>query len=60
MRRVLRGRLDRSTALPTVCPVASTDLADMALLIAYAQDLPVADEHIVTIAAREFNRDVAA
>ena len=35
-------------------------LADLALLIAYAQDHPVADEHDVTIAAREFDRDVAA
>ncbi len=35
-------------------------LADMALLIAYARDLPLADEHAVTSAAREFNHDAAA
>jgi len=35
-------------------------LADMALLIAYARDLPIADELAVTSAAREFNHDVAA
>jgi type II secretory pathway predicted ATPase ExeA len=35
-------------------------LADMALLIAYARDLPIADELAVASAAREFNRDVAA
>jgi type II secretory pathway predicted ATPase ExeA len=35
-------------------------LADLALLIAYAQDLTVADAATVAIAAREFNRDVAA
>jgi type II secretory pathway predicted ATPase ExeA len=35
-------------------------LADMALLIAYAQDLATADASVVTIAAREFNRDIAA
>ncbi len=35
-------------------------LADMALLIAYARDLPLADEVAVTSAAREFNHDVAA
>ena len=35
-------------------------LADLALLIAYAQDLATADASVVTIAAREFNRDVAA
>jgi type II secretory pathway predicted ATPase ExeA len=35
-------------------------LADLALLIAYAQDLAVVDAATVAIAAREFNRDVAA
>jgi type II secretory pathway predicted ATPase ExeA len=35
-------------------------LADLALLIAYARDLPVADETTVTLAARELNRDIAA
>ena len=35
-------------------------LADLALLIAYAQDHPIAEERNVTIAAREFDRDVAA
>jgi type II secretory pathway predicted ATPase ExeA len=35
-------------------------LADLALLIAYAQDLPAADERCVAIAAREFTRDLAA
>ncbi|HKI21181.1 MAG TPA: AAA family ATPase [Isosphaeraceae bacterium] len=35
-------------------------LADLALLIAYAQDHPIAEERDVTIAAREFDRDVAA
>jgi len=35
-------------------------LADMALLIAYARDLPIADDLAVTNAAREFNHDVAA
>ena len=34
-------------------------LADLALLIAYAQDLPLVADPIVTIAAREFPRDVA-
>jgi hypothetical protein len=32
----------------------------LALLIAYARDLPVADETTVTLAARELNRDIAA
>jgi type II secretory pathway predicted ATPase ExeA len=32
-------------------------LADLALLIAYAQDLRHADEHTIAIAAREFHRD---
>ena len=35
-------------------------LADLALLIAYAQDLATADASVVAIAAREFNRDLAA
>jgi type II secretory pathway predicted ATPase ExeA len=35
-------------------------LADLALLIAYAQDLKGVDDGIVTIAAREFTRDAAA
>jgi type II secretory pathway predicted ATPase ExeA len=35
-------------------------LADLALLIAYAQDQSVADETMVAIAAREFQRDLAA
>ena len=35
-------------------------LADMALLVAYARDLAIADELAVTSAAREFNHDVAA
>jgi type II secretory pathway predicted ATPase ExeA len=35
-------------------------LADMALLIAYARDLPVADDRAVASAAREFNHDAAA
>ena len=35
-------------------------LADLALLIAYAQELSIVDASIVTIAAREFSRDVAA
>ena len=34
-------------------------LADLALLIAYAQDLAMVDESIVHIAAREFHRDAA-
>jgi type II secretory pathway predicted ATPase ExeA len=34
-------------------------LADMALLIAYAQDLPHADDRTIAIAAREFNHDTA-
>jgi type II secretory pathway predicted ATPase ExeA len=34
-------------------------LADLALLIAYAQDVPIVDDHIVHIAAREFHRDAA-
>ena len=32
-------------------------IADLALLIAYAQDLPIADESAIAIAAREFNHD---
>ncbi len=35
-------------------------LADLALLIAYAQDQTIADEAMVAIAAREFQRDLAA
>ena len=35
-------------------------LADLALLIAYSQDLETANASVVAIAAREFNRDVAA
>jgi type II secretory pathway predicted ATPase ExeA len=35
-------------------------LADLALLIAYAQDLSCADSAVVTLAASEFNRDLAA
>ena len=35
-------------------------LADLALLIAYAQDLSTVDASVVTIAAREFHQDVAA
>jgi len=35
-------------------------LADMALLIAYARDLSLADDLSVTSAAREFNHDAAA
>jgi type II secretory pathway predicted ATPase ExeA len=35
-------------------------LADLALLIAYAQDLATADASVVAIAAREFNRHLAA
>lgn len=35
-------------------------LADLALLIAYAQELSLVDASIITIAAREFSRDVAA
>jgi type II secretory pathway predicted ATPase ExeA len=35
-------------------------LADLALLIAYAQEQSVADEAMVAIAAREFQRDLAA
>jgi len=35
-------------------------LADMALLIAYARDLTIADDLSVASAAREFNHDVAA
>jgi type II secretory pathway predicted ATPase ExeA len=35
-------------------------LADLALLIAYAQDHAIAEGRDVTIAAREFDRDVAA
>ena len=35
-------------------------LADLALLIAYAQDHPIAEERDVAIAAREFDRDLAA
>ena len=32
-------------------------IADLALLIAYAQDLAIADESTIAIAAREFNQD---
>jgi type II secretory pathway predicted ATPase ExeA len=32
-------------------------IADLALLIAYAQDLAIADEQMIAIAAREFNHD---
>ncbi len=32
-------------------------IADLALLIAYAQDLPIADDSAIAIAAREFNHD---
>ncbi|HKI19503.1 MAG TPA: AAA family ATPase [Isosphaeraceae bacterium] len=35
-------------------------LADMTLLIAYAKDLPIADEETVSLAARECNPDVLA
>jgi type II secretory pathway predicted ATPase ExeA len=35
-------------------------LADLALLIAYAQECSTADASLVTIAAREYNRNVAA
>ena len=35
-------------------------LADLGLLIAYSQDLETVDASVVAIAAREFNRDVAA
>jgi type II secretory pathway predicted ATPase ExeA len=35
-------------------------LADMTLLIAYAKDLPIADEQTVALAARECNPDVLA
>jgi hypothetical protein len=41
-------------------PRRLNQLADLALLIAYAQDHLIAGEHDVTIAAREFDRDVAA
>jgi type II secretory pathway predicted ATPase ExeA len=34
-------------------------LADLALLIAYAQDLAIVDDAIVRVAAREFQRDAA-
>ncbi len=32
-------------------------IADLALLIAYAQDLPIVDEPVIAIAAREFSHD---
>ncbi len=35
-------------------------LADMSLLIAYAKDLPIADEQTVSLAARECNPDMLA
>jgi type II secretory pathway predicted ATPase ExeA len=35
-------------------------LADLALLIAYAQDLSAVDSSVIAIAAREFHKDVAA
>jgi type II secretory pathway predicted ATPase ExeA len=35
-------------------------LADMALLIAYARDLPIVDDLAVSSAAREFSHDIAA
>ncbi len=35
-------------------------LADLALLIAYAQDLATVDASVVAVAARELNRDLAA
>jgi type II secretory pathway predicted ATPase ExeA len=35
-------------------------LADMALLIAYARELPLVDELVVNSAAREFSQDIAA
>jgi type II secretory pathway predicted ATPase ExeA len=35
-------------------------LADLALLIAYAQEITTADASVVAIAAREYNRNVAA
>ncbi len=71
----IRGRLDSAGArTPLFSPDALTalhraadglprrlnHLADLALLIAYAQDLTIADASVVAIAAREFNRDVAA
>ncbi len=69
------GRLDGAGATaPLFSPAALVELhkaalglprrlnrlADLALLIAYAQDQQVADEANVRIAAREFNRDLAA
>jgi type II secretory pathway predicted ATPase ExeA len=35
-------------------------LADLALLIAYAQDQPLVDDHTIALAAREFNHDAFA
>jgi len=54
---------DALSALHTAAdglPRRLNHLADLSLLIAYAQDHPIADERDVTIAAREFDRDVAA
>jgi type II secretory pathway predicted ATPase ExeA len=60
-----RGALFSQGALTTLhraadgIPRRLNRLADLALLIAYAQELSVIDEAIVSIAAREFHRDAA-
>jgi type II secretory pathway predicted ATPase ExeA len=69
------GRLDRAGARsPLFSPDALSalhhaangmprqlnHLADLALLISYAQEIPSADASVVAIAAREYNRNVAA
>jgi type II secretory pathway predicted ATPase ExeA len=61
-----KSPLFSETALPLLhrdadgLPRRLNRLADLALLIAYAQEQPMADETTVAIAAREFNRDLAA
>jgi type II secretory pathway predicted ATPase ExeA len=70
--RYVLGRLEAAGARsPLFSPAALTALhhagsglprrlnrlADLALLVAYAQDLPIADDHTIAIVAREFNHD---
>ncbi len=60
------GALQRSwlhadgSAPPSGLPRRLNRLADLALLIAYAQELVTVDVSVVSIAAREFKRDLAA
>lgn len=70
--RYILGRLEAAGAQsPLFSPTALTALylagdglprrlnriADLALLIAYAKDLPIVDDPTIAIAAREFNHD---